>query len=95
MKPMTLDEICDVLTEFTIERLPQAVIPNCYGCVEVEQKKIYLSDELDSETRIKTVLHEISHAYNHMHKLKDSEKITEARAKATYREYRRLKDEKY
>ena len=91
VEQLTLQDVLDVLDQYDLCHVDGMVIhpgtpAPAYGYCDHEKKKIFLDETRKPRTRVKTLLHEIVHAYNELNNLRDSERSANRVSTRTFRE---------
>lgn len=93
LEVLTMNEIIDVLKEVSIVPYDgEAIAPKkagSFGYYDPNNKTIYYDSSRPDDVRVRTIMHELVHAYNDIFNLRDSERRAINAERNTWREYKK------
>jgi Zn-dependent peptidase ImmA (M78 family) len=97
LEKLTIAEVFDVISQYRILIVDceKIGLPICkrtaFGYCDYDTKTIYVDGDRNQSTVVRTLMHEISHAYHYMNCLDDSERNTGRVEKATWEDYKQIR----
>ena len=92
LEELTIKEMADVLAVYQIIPYYGREKGEDFGYCDHEKKIIFINTSKSESAVIRTIYHEMAHAYNHMTGRRDSERNAKEVEKNTWRRYRELQE---
>lgn len=96
LEQLTIKEVFEVLKEVSIQPYDgESIAPErsgSFGYYDPNTRTVHYDASRGENARIRTLMHELTHAYNDIFEARDSERNANAVEKKTFEEYKWLKD---